>query len=427
MNFFDTILSYLILAYIVVLPIFPSKFKFKGIPLNGDGLLALIILIYLISLIINKKVRERLVKGIKSILQDIVGVFGALLLIVMLVSVTYSLSKGIAVTETVRFATYIALYFIIKLEIREKAIKNTLIGFMIISVVISFIGIMGIPFKFGLESETSSLGGIVRVYSTLENSTNLGAFLILCIFPFLSLAFNEKKRINRLLLTLGTLLIFTALLLSKSRNAFLAFGFGCICYIIMYNWKLIYAFIVAFIGMLFLPQFRDRMLQITDPSQNASRVKLWGIGIKMIKDHPMLGVGNGNYDSYYSKYSPEFKNIEYYPIDGKFRPHDIILKIQSELGILGTFAFIGLMVSIFLKLKKVIKCGEDEFSQNFYKGFIVSFLAFMAMNILDNFFIAPKVIGFFWVLIALSEAIINNSDLKHEIGGSYDVSKYRDK
>jgi len=409
MNIFDKLLSYLILLYIVILPIFPSKFKIMKVPINGDGVLALILVFYLASIVLKKEVRQRFIIGIKNGYKDLVLLFGILLFAVMMISVTYSLDKSLSLNETIRFGTFLALYFIIKLEVRDKTIKNILVGIMSVAVVVSIIGLVGIPLNHGIEKQVTSTGAFIRIESTFENSNNFGAFLILMIFPFITLALNMKSKRSKLLYSVCSLLLLGSILLTKSRNSLIAFIFGCACYVIIYNWKSIVFFVIGFGGLLFVPSVRDRLLQVNDVSQNLSRIKLWKVAISMIKAHPILGVGNGNYASNYGKYEGKFTEYTYKTY-GQFHPHNIILKMQSELGIMGLLMFCSFIFSIFMKFFKVVKNTKDKSLTAIYKGFSVSFLAFMMMNLLDNFFSAPKVIAFFWIVIALAEATASNNN-----------------
>ena len=76
--------------------------------------------------------------------------------------------------------------------------------------------------------------------------------------------------------------------------------------------------------------------------------------------------------------------------------------------IIGTMAFMGVFISIPIKLKKFISNTKSNFYKSFYKGFFVSFIVFMFMNMIDNFFSAPKVITFFWILIAVTQSLTYN-------------------
>ncbi|MCW6066431.1 O-antigen ligase family protein, partial [Clostridium sporogenes] len=66
MKKFGNFLSYIISVYIFILPILPSKFKYKNIPLNADVLLAVMIIIFMIAIIINKDIRKKFVYEIKT-------------------------------------------------------------------------------------------------------------------------------------------------------------------------------------------------------------------------------------------------------------------------------------------------------------------------------------------------------------------------
>jgi len=283
---------------------------------------------------------------------------------------------------------------------------------MLVSILVSVVGIAGIPLGHGIEKQISSTGAFIRIESTFENSNNFGAFLILMIFPFVSLALNLRDKKSKILYSMCSLLLLVSILLTQSRNALIAFIFGSACYIIIYNWKSIILFILGFGGLLLIPSVRNRLLQVNDVSQNLSRIKLWKVAIEMIKTHPILGVGNGNYASNYSKYEGKFPEYTYKTY-GQFHPHNIILKMQSELGIMGLLMFCSFITSIFMKLINVAKNTDDKFISFIYKGFTVSFLAFMMMNLLDNFFSAPKVIAFFWIVIALAEASRNKATSKN--------------
>ena len=89
--------------------------------------------------------------------------------------------------------------------------------------------------------------------------------------------------------------------------------------------------------------------------------------------------------------------------------------MQCELGIIGSIAFIVMIIFIVVKLRQLINREENNFYKLYYKGFFVSFIAFMSMNLIDNFFSAPKVIAYFWILLALSQSIMNRHNNRSSI------------
>lgn len=399
-------LSFLLYIYMILLPVLPSKFKISNIPFNGDVLLALLIGSYLLMIVIFKNVRSRFVYGLKDFFSNYLTIFISLLIFIMLISVSYSTDKKLALSESIRFGTYVALFFIIKYELNNKYISNNILKLYIY--VVSLVSSIGIfEYILGIGFIQKSEHGIrTRIFSTLENSNNLGVFMLMGFFPIVMLMLNEKEKRKKVYLGIASLLIFINIILSFSRNAWLGLVIGIIILSLTYSWKIILGMGGLGVISLLVPQISNRLLEFTDKSQNLSRIKLWDIAFMMIKDHPFTGVGNGNYRVMYDVYKLKYKKkIEYYPTDN-FHTHNVFLKIQSELGVFGTMAFVGMIVSIVINVMKFIKNINIKFYKIFYTGFLASIIAFIFMNVIDNFFSAPKVIAFFWILVANFEGIL---------------------
>lgn len=399
-------LSFLLYIYMILLPIIPSKFKISNIPFNGDVLLALLIVSYLIMIVIFKTVRNRFVNGLKDFFSNYLTIFISLLIFIMFISISYATDKKVALSESIRFSTYGALFFIIKYELNNKYISNNILKLYIyIVTLVSTIGIF--EYILGIGFIQKSEHGIrTRIFSTLENSNNLGAFMLMGFFPIIMLMLNEKEKRRKIYLGIVSLLTFINIILSFSRNAWLGLAIGSVILSLTYSWKIILGMGGLGVIALLIPQISNRLLEFTDKSQNLSRIKLWDIAFMMIKDHPLTGVGNGNYRVMYDIYKLKYKKkIEYYPTDN-FHTHNVFLKIQCELGIFGTMAFVGVIVSIVANVVKFIKRVDTKFYKVFYTGFLASIIAFIFMNVIDNFFSAPKVIAFFWILVANFEGIL---------------------
>ena len=410
MSKFDNPFLYLVCLYIIVMPILPSKFAIGRVPINGDIILVIIFAIYLIKVIVLKNSRHRFVLGIKNFFKDYLSIFMLIYIFMLCFSISYSMDKKLAIQEDIRFISYFALFFIIKYEINlSKAIDKLLY---------CYVFVCGIVFTYGIADFVntnlhSSMHNVLsnRISSTLENSNNLGIFAIIAIFPFIMLAINETRKKVKILFLILTLLALGNIIITFSRNAWIGLIIGCLVLIVLYSPKFAKLFILLAGILVLIKPIRIRLLQITDMSQNITRIKLWETAGYMIKDHPLLGVGSGNFRAFYPQYTklhPELlKDIVQTPY---FHPHNVFLKVQCELGIIGTFAFGGLMVSIIIKLKEFIRKYEDPFYNAFFKGFLISVIVFLIMNLIDDFFSAPKVAAFFWILIAISQSLIYNVD-----------------
>lgn len=410
MKTYDKIMEYLIYLYIIILPLLPSKFKIGSVPFNGDVVLAVVIFAYLVKIAVDKKSRGRFKEGLRDFFTHGLGLSMALLIFVMFCSVLYSADMKMAFKESARFATYVVLFFIIKYDLTEERVKKNIIN--VYFAVCFAVFAKGI---FEFAKAMAATGTLVyrwelRSDSTLENVNNLGAFAIMALFPAAALAVGEKGAKKKLFYGITAFMALANVFVSFSRNALIAFAAGAVLMAFIYSYKFILVLIATAIAALMVPVTRTRILQLADMSQNESRIKVWKTAGYMIKDHPLLGVGNGNFYTQYPNYiekHPELTNT--YDYMQVYHPHNIFLKIQSELGIFGTIAFLGILISAFRDLAHFLKSAHEKFFKVFYKGFLVSAIVFILMNFIDNFFSAPKVIAFFWIFIAVFESLEFNS------------------
>ncbi|SVD55948.1 uncharacterized protein METZ01_LOCUS408802, partial [marine metagenome] len=82
--------------------------------------------------------------------------------------------------------------------------------------------------------------------------------------------------------------------------------------------------------------------------------------LRMISDHPILGVGFGNWEYHYPSY---YRHREWHPSNSEpVRPHNDVLWIWSELGPLGLFGFLGFVgLTLFHTLKSRSGHKEDAY------------------------------------------------------------------
>ncbi|MCW6112135.1 O-antigen ligase family protein [Clostridium sporogenes] len=408
MNKLTNCMSYFVCLYIFLLPILPSKFKYNNIPINGDIILGIIIILYLINIIIIKESQKRFIKGIKDFFTSCNSIFMFLWIAMMFISIIYATDKKLALQEGIRISTYIVLFFIIKYDMYKKEMIDRIIYSAItVSLIIGTIGVYEYFNGIGLH-QSGEFGPIIRISSTIENSNNLGAFFLLIIFPFAVLALNENNKKRKILFSFCSLLALINIVASFSRNAWLGLIVGYIALIFVYNLRLVYGAILGS-GIAFcIPKISNRLREIGDISQNLSRISLWTIAVKMIKEHPILGVGNGNYRTLYNEYYNKVKHLDGYKAHENFHPHNAYLKAQCELGIVGFISLIGFLVSSLIKSNRFSNDVDNDFYKYFYKGFTASIVAFMFMNFIDNFFSAPKVIAFFFIFLAISDSYSYN-------------------
>lgn len=179
----------------------------------------------------------------------------------------------------------------------------------------------------------------------------------------------EKRKLKKSLYLLTFLIITVNIVLTFSRNVYLGFALGMLVLIVIYSKKLLAAFIPLIAAALAVPQIRRRLSEICSSSLDISRIKLWKTALLMFKDHPLLGVGNGNYLANYNGYIKKYPSLYYEYSDHP--THNSYLKVLSELGIFGIVIFAAMLLFIVINLYKFIKDCEDKYFRYFYTGFFL--------------------------------------------------------
>lgn len=177
----------------------------------------------------------------------------------------------------------------------------------------------------------------------------------LCIFvPALFVLFYESVVKRQYVLLAGILFAASliGLYVNGTRGAWVALPPVALFIIYAYRNKYQYTKWVALALMLAVTglavgssHFQQRALSIanlkTDKS-NTERVLIWRSACNMFKDHPVLGVGLGQYKDNYQK-----KYILPQAIDPKLEhAHNNIMQMLAENGIVGCAAYVGLFAYI---------------------------------------------------------------------------------
>ncbi len=168
--------------------------------------------------------------------------------------------------------------------------------------------------------------------------------------PILLVSFFEKRDAARWQVGIGILwlLIAGALLLNATRGAWLAVAVVIPLLLLYYLFKrrklaalVLCLFVFAGAGLAHYEPFLQRLSTITDINfqSNSERLLIWQSASHMFRDHPVLGVGLGQYkDNYQKKYIlPEAKERE---IE---HAHNNFLQMAAENGAVGLAGFLALI------------------------------------------------------------------------------------
>lgn len=397
-------LSIFISIYLFSAIVLPNKFKIVNKLSIADALFAIILIAYIIVVIRSKDTLISFFNNTIDFFKRPFVFFMSFLMLIMLISTSYASNKSIALNESFRFFIYLSLGYLIIYELSDsKSIGLIINVFLASTFVLDILGIVQYFTKIGASVSLELLGTTQRIEATLGNPNAFGAYLVIALFPCIMLLIYEKNKAKKLFISIVCLLSLINLQFTLSRNAWLSFAFGITLLTILYSWKFI-IFILAGAGAaLFVPQIAARVRQFGDPAHNQGRIKIWKIALKMIEDHPLRGVGNGNfsvlYDSYVAKY-PEYWEMYYV----EYPTHNVYLKFFSELGIFGLTAFLLALVFALRNLFTLLR-GPESILKYFFTGFFISTLCMLLLNFFDNILYVPQVAVLFWVFLFAAEGI----------------------
>lgn len=401
----NILFNYIFIIYMFLLPIIPDVINGRSTNIISQGLLGIMILFYIVKFFFFNKNK---IETLRDFFTDPMTILMTILSLIMAISSFEGVNLIVGLKETIRFASYVVIYYIVKYDDIDYSL---LIKACILSI--------GIILCFGIIQFFTGIGGnmtlggyrFIRVQSTIDNPNSYGGYLNILIFPLFMMIGKITDKKKKILLYVGIILILINIAMTMSRNALLGLGIGMVIFIILYNVKAIIGFIAVAVALIAVPSVRARILDIFDVAQNMSRVGIWKMAIDLSKEHFLTGIGNGNFPLYYPKLKPNYVELaedyaEVYPT------HNSYLKVQSELGIFGTITFMSMIVCIFYKIRKAVKTIDDEVIKAAIKGFNISFIVFLIMNCIDNLFFVPKIATLVYVIIAMIDGMVYRDNKK---------------
>jgi O-antigen ligase len=162
-------------------------------------------------------------------------------------------------------------------------------------------------------------------------------------------------------------------------------------------------------------QFNQQKISslFSERSSYASRIMIWEASFLLIKEHPLLGIGPGNFQTSYLSVQ------KYFPLYLEWavpQPHNIFLAFWLQTGFLGLLGFLLILYFLFSSLAKIIKNKKDVFLATPLLGF---FIYTILHGFTDTPFWKNDLSFLFWVSVFLVASLVDkkllsdkNSDYK---------------
>jgi O-antigen ligase len=155
---------------------------------------------------------------------------------------------------------------------------------------------------------------------------------------------------------------------------------------------IIFAGIVAF----FIPQnpIASRINSIInlEEGSNVGRLIIWQQSADVLREHPISGVGIGNY-SFYLFPEEKYRTPIY--------AHNTYLDIASEMGIFALIAWIGIFLSCFWQLLKIIKKTADKNTRIISIGLFGGLIWFSVHCFFETPIYSPQVLAMLMIIFGI--------------------------
>lgn len=319
-----------------------------------------------------------------------VEVILSLLLLWVGLSILWAPDHILASYFFVKLLLAIGLFFVVRSSV-DMDMKKVVLVLMATAIIQSGIGIMQFLSQQSIDSsilgmsahEASQAGSSVlkidsgrflRAYGTFPHPNVLGGFLgVILVFCISYYVFRITYRkswstfFEILFLLGGLIIVFLGLILTFSRTAWLGVGIAILAYYVFcirYQvWEIRKQFFKIMIalglaglvfGSILYEQIFPRFDAVTIEREGSVSERITSLqdGRTLIKEHPLLGVGAGNFTAAVMKGNERGEmGLMGRPVWGIQPAHNIFILIWAELGLTGLLLFIGFL---FLVLKSAI-------------------------------------------------------------------------
>ncbi len=198
-----------------------------------------------------------------------------------------------------------------------------------------------------LKLLTITIGEDGRPGGTMISPNIVGSYLATLLLPVSSLILISRSQLVKFLANVGVIFGGLATVLTQSRGAIVAVLVACLVFGIpmfvrgwLPKWFPALAAGVALVVAIPLYQMLQQRVLGDDENAAMSRVPLAQVASQIISDHPVLGVGAGNYHLVAGKYSSKspFRSEWFQTVHSKY------LLVLAETGLIGLSAFLVFII-----------------------------------------------------------------------------------
>lgn len=247
-----------------------------------------------------------------------------------------------------------------------------------------------------------------------NNTATFIASHMLMAIPVLCLLSRKKYfSSNQRIFMFGTgILSLLVLVATETRGGWVAFFASALVFVLLdrkYRKKALLGgclLLVLFLSLtMFSASFKDRVASIADPQHttNTERLLMWDSALQIAKDYPAFGIGQDEFAWYYNTtyISPLAKERGSAddPRDGHGHPHNNLLKMLTEGGMVGLAAFLLLHGYILYRLGRLYGQERKFMEASYALAGILIFVGIQIEGLTDTNINQVPIMREYWLLM----------------------------
>jgi len=281
----------------------------------------------------------------------------ALLIVAFATSLIASSIQGLALTTSVERIKDVVFFFTVLFIVRLTRRYGTVAAVMV--AIVAVLAGLTVVQQYLLHNSTTFAGfskipvgldaGAATVrHSGPEADVNFWGRTIVLFFPLAAVLAVYARGVQRWAWAIAVAGLAGGEYLTQSRGGMLAFGAECVLLLLVLvhkHRKALFLVPVAAVGLALVPGVSSRLGTLTELTRSTSsttdpslvgRIAAGQIGLAMFEDHPVTGIGAGNFETVEPHYirRPGITNPGMV-----IAPHNLYLEIAAEQGIVGLTAW----------------------------------------------------------------------------------------
>jgi O-antigen ligase len=325
------------------------------------------------------------------------------------ISAVWAESPGAASRSTLRFALDVMLVPIGFWAVRQRRHVVWVLAVFVLGAILSVLW----GLTHGKVNGSAAAAQVGRLSGANVEANVLATLLVVCaIFACALILVLRRAPLARLLAGLAAVVAMVAFFGTFSRGGLLALGVaivaGCI-----YGGKSRPAFAlllvgVVLVGSLFLRDTTSGAVARLTSASTSGRIDIWKVGLRMVRAHPIVGVGSGNYtvaEPHYLLTSPGAIQRGEFIIDTPLVAHNIYLHVLAEMGVVGLALFLGVLglaIRSATRAVEIFRRRGERSLEILGRALVVALAGILAAD----FFVSDQYSKQLWLLLALGPALL---------------------